>query len=77
MKKFEWKYCTLCDVMMVICPDCGNNTCNAGSGWLENGDWCGCEEAYQYKENNPAPPKPHNYKQLQKEYLQHLNEKFK
>jgi hypothetical protein len=29
---FTWDYCGHCDTMMVICPCCGNNCCNAGFG---------------------------------------------
>lgn len=32
---FTWKYCAWCDVMMVICPMCGNNCCNAGFGHVD------------------------------------------
>lgn len=29
---FSWEFCKLCDCMMVVCPLCGNNTCNASYG---------------------------------------------
>ena len=32
---------------MVICADCGNNCCNAGTNTFENGERCGCKEAYE------------------------------
>lgn len=32
---FTWKWCTVCQTMMVICPNCGNNCCNAGIGYLD------------------------------------------
>ena len=32
--KFTWKYCGQCETMMVICPMCGNNCCNAGFGYV-------------------------------------------
>lgn len=25
---FEWTWCEICEVGMVICPQCGNNCCN-------------------------------------------------
>lgn len=33
---------------MVICADCGNNCCNAGTGEV-NGKRCGCDEAYAHQ----------------------------
>lgn len=41
-------YCTLCQSDMVICTDCGNNCCNAGTGEI-NGKRCGCDEAYAHQ----------------------------
>lgn len=29
---FTWEWCSHCQTMMVICPCCGNNCCNAGFG---------------------------------------------
>ena len=58
--QFEIVYCAMCESNCVICPKCGNNTCNGGSGYLdEHGhptdDWnnaagrCDvCPLAYQY-----------------------------
>lgn len=46
--KFEWKYCGLCDCMMVVCPGCGNNTCSGGSGKIDGESCRVCESAYQY-----------------------------
>ena len=58
--KFEVVYCVMCETNCVVCPKCGNNTCNGGYGYLdENGeptdDWnnaparCDiCPLAYQY-----------------------------
>lgn len=66
MKQFEWKYCAVCEKMMVICPDCGNNCCNGGTGKLPSGEECGCEAAYQFQKENhdKAPPRPDNWKEL-------------
>jgi len=48
-------YCDNCQTEMVVCADCGNNCCNAGTGEI-NGRRCGCEEAYahqaEYWQNN-------------------------
>jgi hypothetical protein len=32
---FTWEYCAQCDTMMVRCPMCGNNCCNAGFGKIK------------------------------------------
>jgi hypothetical protein len=45
--KHTLSYCALCEGDMVICADCGNNCCNASTGTLENGERCGCDEAYE------------------------------
>jgi len=47
MEKPEWKWCQLTNCAAVICPKCGNNCCNGGSG--EN---CPdqCSEAYAYQD---------------------------
>jgi hypothetical protein len=42
-------YCPGCEAEMVICADCGNNCCNAGTGEV-NGKQCGCDEAYAHQE---------------------------
>lgn len=33
---------------MVVCADCGNNCCNAGTSEI-NGVRCGCAEAYEHQ----------------------------
>jgi len=42
--KIKWVWCKLCDCAAVICPNCGNNCCNGGSGknCPDN-----CDEAYK------------------------------
>lgn len=30
--KFNWSWCNYCDAPMVICPKCGNNSCNGHYG---------------------------------------------
>ena len=42
---------------MVLCADCGNNCCNAGTGNLPNGDRCGCDEAYSHQDLHRKDPK--------------------
>lgn len=45
--KLEINWCGLCGGLYVSCPRCGNNTCNGGSGELENGEKCPtCLKAY-------------------------------
>lgn len=41
-------HCNICECDMVICADCGNNCCNAGTGDA-NGERCGCDEAYEHQ----------------------------
>lgn len=77
-KNHKWSYCPSCDVMMVICGTCGNNSCNAGRGSLENGEPCpDCDESIKYFENTPTPPKPDNYKQLMEDYDEYLWKLFR
>jgi len=40
------EYCDLCKRDTIICGYCGNNCCNGGTGTRDNGEKCGCEEAY-------------------------------
>ena len=44
--KHYWSVCKICGPM-VICGKCGNNCCNGGYGYLENGETCdACPSAY-------------------------------
>lgn len=44
--KIVW--CDHCERDTVICPKCGNNTCNGGYGTLANGETCDmCPKAYE------------------------------
>ena len=59
--KFEWQYCAVCNINVVICPKCGNNCCNGGYGKLQDGRPCDvCVLAYQYADlcyqNGLNPP---------------------
>ena len=48
---FAW--CPQCRAVMVMCGKCGNNTCNAGRGTLEDGSQCDvCESAYELMFHN-------------------------
>jgi len=52
MKNFNdnWEYCSHCDCAMIVCPDCKNNSCNAGYGKV-NGEICKtCPEVYDFQE---------------------------
>lgn len=31
-KEHKWEYCTHCEKWMVVCKNCGNNSCNGGTG---------------------------------------------
>lgn len=65
-EQYEWGWCSLCDTLFVYCPKCGNNTCNGGSGKLENGGRCDkCEEAYAFHDKciqDKTTPDPEIYK---------------
>ena len=46
---YKWDWCSLCQGAYIICPLCGNNTCNGGSGTLADGTRClKCEDAHAY-----------------------------
>ena len=46
MYKHYSAYCEQCETEVIICGQCGNNTCNGGVGEV-NGEKCSaCEEAY-------------------------------
>ncbi len=48
--EFKIEYCKACETDMIICPKCGNNCCNGGSGKV-NGEPCDvCSLAYQYQQ---------------------------
>lgn len=48
MSKHTISYCELCEEIIFICGRCGNNTCNAGYGILEDGTTCPeCPDAYK------------------------------
>ncbi len=40
---------------MVLCADCGNNCCNAGTGDVD-GKRCGCDEAYAHQDLHHKDP---------------------
>lgn len=61
---YTWGWCETCRTAYVECPKCGNNCCNAGTGYLlpdgsrpTNEDSknrtdlikCGCDEAYNHQ----------------------------
>ena len=51
--KFTFGWCDLCEGIYVRCPECGNNTCNGGSGRVGNTpetlkDCDVCTLAHQY-----------------------------
>lgn len=46
---FAWKNCKMCGAY-VECDNCGNNTCNGGTGDLADGTECGCEAAYNHSD---------------------------
>ena len=46
---YKWGWCSHCQCAYIICPLCGNNTCNGGSGTLQDGTKClKCDDAYKY-----------------------------
>lgn len=46
--EIKFIYCDLCKGWAVICPRCGNNTCNGGSG--EDGKCPVCNSCYELTE---------------------------
>jgi hypothetical protein len=32
LRKYNWSWCDLCESAMVLCPQCGNNSCNGHYG---------------------------------------------
>jgi hypothetical protein len=42
----KWVWCEVCRCAAVICPNCGNNCCNGGSG-KDCSD--NCKAAYEYQ----------------------------
>lgn len=74
-KHHYWEYCMHCDCMMVICGTCGNNTCNAGYGTLEDGSACpDCPSAYDMCHNTETPPLPTNHKEISDKFHKELQE---
>jgi hypothetical protein len=42
--EFNWSWCEYCEAAMIICPQCGNNSCNGHFG-------CSlCKLVYEYQE---------------------------
>lgn len=48
----SWQYCKLCGHDVVICWKCGNNSCNGGSGKINDVDCDECDSAYELYVNN-------------------------
>lgn len=49
--KHKLSCCEHCEQIIYLCGRCGNNTCNAGYGTLEDGTECpDCPEAYRLYE---------------------------
>lgn len=42
-----WKYCDHCQVKVVICGACSNNSCNGGYGEVDNKTCYACPSAYK------------------------------
>jgi hypothetical protein len=49
-REIEWGWCGLCQAVVAICPNCGNNACNGGYGYepeATDGRWCSvCPAVY-------------------------------
>lgn len=48
--KFKWFWCEMCEFAAIICPKCGNNTCNGGYGEVDGKPCEICSLAYQYEQ---------------------------
>lgn len=46
MTKHRWDYCDLCEINIVLCGTCGNNTCNGGYGEVDGKECSDCPYAY-------------------------------
>lgn len=46
---YKWAWCNQCDCATIICPHCGNNCCNGGSGRLDGEKCPYCIDAYDYQ----------------------------
>jgi hypothetical protein len=42
--KFNWSWCEYCEAAMIICPQCGNNSCNGTYGCEL------CKQVYDYQD---------------------------
>lgn len=63
MKGHYWNYCHLCGHEVVICGECGNNTCNGGYGEVD-GEECGsCQSAYDLYLNTSPENRPKQTKE--------------
>lgn len=58
MKTFTYRgvdypveYCSLCERDMILCPKCGNNTCNGGYGTVDGKECSVCPMAYEADEH--------------------------
>jgi hypothetical protein len=59
--KFNWSWCPICECAMVICPQCGNNTCNGRC----NCDLC--KECFNFVDNSHKSNKyPHSEAEIDK-----------
>lgn len=47
--KLLWSWCELCETACIICPKCGNNSCNGGYGEVDGIKCDVCSIAYQYE----------------------------
>lgn len=57
---FPTRYCSLCRYEIVVCPKCGNNTCNGGYGTIDGQECDVCPDAYRAA-NLLSPELPEGY----------------
>lgn len=49
MMVFWWGWCKSCESPYLECPLCGNSSCNAGTGYIDNKPCPICWLSYQYE----------------------------
>lgn len=80
MINYKWKYCPTCEIMTIICPVCGNNMCNGGSGNIDDEDCPACELSHEYMTTayvqKSVPDFPENKEELDIKHREFL-ESFK
>jgi hypothetical protein len=49
-QNFKWYWCDYCDGSFIRCPTCGNNSCNGGSGMVDDRPCPTCLEIVKFED---------------------------